>query len=251
MQRYFFVHMMKTGGTTFSQRALANFSPDEVFPTPAYDEVGVTARASLSYLREVAQDDRRRVRFFSGHYPAMAIDLVGGDIRTMTLLREPVARTVSFLRQAKRERTLSYIEPDRTIDDDAPLEVIYENHFAFEAFIHNHQAKLFALTPDDAPDNYMHFLDVDAARLEHAKRRLESIDLIGLNERFVDFVAGAEAQFGWVLPTVADKNVSEDQYAVSEALRARIVEDNRAEVEFYEYARELCSERRVRQGSTT
>lgn len=39
---------------------------------------------------------------FAGHFPFVAVDLLGGDLTTITVLRDPVERTISFLRQRKR-----------------------------------------------------------------------------------------------------------------------------------------------------
>ena len=63
--------------------------------------------------------------------------------------------------------------------------------------IRDHQAKLFALTIDDELASYMRALDVDADRLELAKRNLETVDVVGTQDRFEELLSELERRFGW------------------------------------------------------
>ena len=113
-------------------------------------------------------------------------------------------------------------------------------------FIRDHQAKLFALTAEDNPESYMDVLDVDDRRLELAKASLERVDVVGVQERFGDLLQELEERCGWRRTSVPDKNVAGGEPAgASASFRHRIAKDNRADMEFYEYARALC-ERPVR-----
>jgi hypothetical protein len=98
----------------------------------------------------------------------------------------------------------------------------------------------------DRLESYMDVIDVDDSRLEIAAGNLAAIDVIGLHERYDELLGEVRSRFGWTLRDRAPWRVSEgaeDTWHVSDALRRRIVEDNRADLEFYEYARELVAER--------
>jgi len=229
-RRYFFVHVMKTAGTTLRQHVRSNFEPDEVYPLKGVDLDMRQANIKLEYLTSLPPERLRRIRVFTGHFPFVATELMGGGFTTFTILRDPVERTLSFLRAHRR-------------DHGRTLEEIYEDPMLFPLLIHNHQAKVFAITADDRPDTYMDVIDVDAERLARAKANLESVDAVGLQERFDEFLRTLERRFGWRFGEVPERNVTKGGGDAPESLRRRIAEDNRADMEFYEHARELYASR--------
>lgn len=236
-QRFFFLHVMKTAGWTLRRQIGANFEPAAVYPCKDLDPDVFRANFELARLTSLPESRRAQIRVFSGHFPLMATDLVGGQLTTITILRDPVERTLSLLRQRraihKAEEPLS-------------LEEIYEDPFLFSALIHDHQAKLFALTQEDRPDSYMHELEIDASRLQAAKRNLEQVDVVGTQDRFEELWSELERRFGWRRAPLRDWNVrSGPPGHVPASFRKRIAEDNRRDMEFFEHARALCAERRA------
>jgi hypothetical protein len=228
-ERFFFIHVMKTGGGTLRLHIRNNFASDEVFPQPDLDPDLMTANTSLGYLDSLPAERRRRIRVFTGHFPFMATELVG-EVTTLTLLRDPVERTLSWLRARQRNH-------------GGELEAIYEDPMLFEMFVHNHQAKLFSFRAADRPDSYLAGLDVTPDRLELARRNLARVDAIGVQEHFEDFCARLEARFGWTFGEVENRHVSEP-VDVPASLRERIAADNGADMELYAFACELCEGRR-------
>jgi hypothetical protein len=269
--RYVFIHVMKTGGTSFVFHLLRQFAPDAVYPSAAIDRRDATDAepyASLPRLRGLTPERKAAIQVFSGHFPFLARDIVGGDPITLTLLREPVDRTVSVLKQFKR-----LYERYR----DLSLDAIYDDPFVFRHFVENHQTKLFSVTADDEPKMLASRLDfeefhtyltampggaddlgafdlaadtssdtitIDAGRMTRAKENLAKVDVVGLNERFDEFVEALRARFGWWPDGMAGDaraNVSSEAWDAGPALRARIARDNPFDVELYGYARELAS----------
>jgi hypothetical protein len=228
-ERFFFIHVMKTGGGTLRLHIRNNFAPDQVFPQPDLDADLMTANTSLAYLRALPAERRRRIRVFTGHFPFMATELLG-EVTTLTLLRDPVERTLSWLRARQRNH-------------GGKLESIYEDPMLFEMFVHNHQAKLFSFTAADEPDSYLAGLDVTPDRLALAKRNLSHVDAIGVQEHFDDFCSELKRRFGWAFGEVENRHVSEP-VEVPTSLRERIAADNGADMELYAFARELCMSRR-------
>jgi Sulfotransferase family len=230
-QKFFFIHVMKTGGGTLRRHLQANFERGEVYPGRA-DQNKRQANTSLEYLTSLSPQRMEQIKVFSGHFPYLAVNLLGGEFTTLTILRDPVERTLSFLRSRQQEQ-------------GGKLEAIYEEPFTFQGRILNHQTKVFSLTEIDHPDSYLKNLDVNRERLELAKANLERIDVIGTQERFGDFCAELSERFGWRFGAVEPKNVSPQVEPVPDSFRRRIAADNQADLEFYEYARHLSDARRT------
>ena len=133
---------MKTAGATFRHHIRANFASAEVYPDKRFDPDLTVANVRLDYLTSLPASRRAAIRAYTGHFPFVATDLLGGPLLTMTILRDPVDRTISFLKHCKRYNQHHH---------DLRLEAIYEDPFVFRCLIQNHQAKLFALLkPEDA-----------------------------------------------------------------------------------------------------
>ena len=227
---------MKTAGGTLRQEIFANFDREQVYPWERLDSDMVRANSNLEYLTSLPAARRARLRAFTGHFPFVAIELLGGELTTITLLRDPVERTLSYLRQVKRR-----VDQGRGLR----LEDIYEHPYLFPCFIKDHQAKLFAFTREDRPRSYMDVLDVDAKRLEIAKRNLERVDVIGIQDHFEELLSELERRFGWRRAPVSNRNVDPGPPGdVPASFRLRIAEDNPAEMEFFEHARRLVEQRR-------
>jgi hypothetical protein len=232
--RFFFVHVMKTGGGTFSAHIKSNFEPDEQYPSELDPDI-LVARAEIDYLTALPAERRERIRIYRGHFPFVAAELLGIELVTITILREPIERTISYLKHCKR-----YREQHRSMT----LEQIYEDPFFFPTEILNYQTKLFAMTPDDEPESYLDPIEIDERRLEIAKENLERVDVLGLQEHFPEFLEELAQCYGWRFGDVDDRHVGRER-GISPALRRRITEDNAIDLEFYEHARRLWERRRA------
>lgn len=230
---YFFVHVMKTGGTTFKQHIEANFPPEQRYPLPRH-ESGQGHYIEVASLLALTPEERAQIRIYSGHFPFAAAKLVGADV-TLTILRHPVERTLSLLRQLKRTDTRVR---------GWPLERIYEDPMLHAMLVKDYQAKIFSLTEADGRLHHLEGLDVDRAKLEAAKANVESVDVLGINERYHDFLAEVRDRLGWrIVEDAPDQRVSHHDLDVPASFRARIAEDNPADMELYEHARRLVAER--------
>lgn len=229
---FFFLHLMKTAGTTFVRQVQEIFGVDHVYPhaLEAHRSGGIQPYSRVESLLGLSPEERAPIRVYAGHFPFAAYEMFGIDAVTMTILRDPVDRTVSMLKHCKRD-----IEQFRHLD----LDEIYDRRFVRVAFVDNFQAKQFAFTPEDAPESCLDKLVVDEDRLELAKANLDSVDVVGVTEQFDVFLDRMHRRFGWQFTDLGNRNVSREQWDVSPALRARIAEDNRLDIEFYEHARGL------------
>ena len=85
-------------------------------------------------------------------------------------------------------------------------------------------------------------LELDEQRLEAAKANLAKVDVVGLHERYEEFMHDVMTRFHWERHPIPNWHVSE-RSEVPATLEERIRADNALDVAFYEYAVELCDER--------
>jgi hypothetical protein len=250
---FFFVHVMKAAGTTLRTHLQANFPAGAVYPDVDLDldvdrserqtqnpnglhpvlQAMLDTYTSIEQLRRITPERRAAIRAYAGHFPFTVTREIDAELITMTALRDPFTRTLSYLRMNKR------LDPFR----DASLDEIYDHQQNFEMFIHDHQTKVFAIEPSDHVTTVMDIVPIDDHRLAVAKANLASVDVVGLAERFDDFLDELHRRFGLRFDPIPDANVSTGDWPVSTALRRRIEDDNRADFELYQYARALVAER--------
>jgi serine O-acetyltransferase len=275
-RRFFFVHLMKTAGTSFVFQLNEQFGENQVYPSGGLDrrnDADFAAYVSIRRLTSLTPERRAAIRMYTGHYPYVASKMLGIDVQTLTLLRDPVDRTISVLKHFKR---LS--KRYRTYD----VEAIYDEPFVFAHFIENHQTRMFGVTAEDKPEAFGSTMDywstawmlgignpnydpnkppeidaetaiaaaqatkVDDDRFAIAKRHLEEVDVLGLVEQYDDFIAELRNRFGWWpggIDTNKRANRSHEAWTESAALRKRIEADNPFDMAFYEHAKEIVSSR--------
>jgi hypothetical protein len=244
-QRWFFVHVQKTGGTDLFTRIGGDpaiplshdrwFTETDIYPNATDGDVFTVApQLSVDQLLLRWKERRDEISIVLGHFPLCTVELLDADFTTLTVLREPVERTLSYLRHHRR------LTP---ADREKPLEEIYDDPFRYEALLHNHMVKMFALTTNEMTDGMLTEIDFTPAHLERAKRQLETVDVIGVQEDFESFCQELEHRYGWPLgdPFYANRTKPVD---VSKAFRDRIAADNAMDAELYEFARQLTRSRR-------
>jgi hypothetical protein len=249
-RRYFFVHVMKTGGTTLAQQLKANFAPEEHYPNRAVDiryegaTVDIRNHLTVANLVGLPEERRDRIRIYTGHWPYVACELLGEDFFTFTILRDPVERTISLLQQYARDAP--WKNSAKVVADEAvALEELYEHWLLYEPLIHNHQTKIFSMTRADGPKRYTQVIEVDESRLALAKDNLAQIDVVGLTERYDDFLDELTDRTILRIERGRPKNATplSEARPVSDELRHRIRADNTIDLEFYDYARGLVERR--------
>ncbi len=239
-RRYFFVHVMKTAGTTFVRSLREQFPGAAMYPSRGNDwhePDDFEAYQSIARLLALPAERTEQIEMYTGHFPAYVCDQVDPALYTLTLLREPVARTVSVLKHFKRldERYRS-----------SPLTEIYADTDLSRMYIANHQTKIFSLTPDDGARSILRPIEIDDARLAAARENLAAIDAIGLTEHYGDFLEDLRAHQGWWPNGVdhdARMNSSPEAWDAGPDLRERIADDNYYDLRLYEHAKELIAAR--------
>lgn len=246
----FFIHVMKTGGTTFWRTLNLTFGAAEVYPPvataderPGAEKVGNYLDASR--LLALAPERLARLRAICGHYPYAVTQLLPIEVARVTILRDPVERTISYLKNAQRHTPRL---------KGRSLQEIYDDGYAFPFWIHNHQTKVFALRPDDldlatTATPVMQPLEIDADRLQTAMANLEEVEVLGFVQRYGEFAAEVSRRFGLPAIDVEPQRVSAPVH-VDRRFVEQIEEDNRYDREFYDWAVTLANGRRSEGTST-
>lgn len=225
-----FIHVMKTGGTSFL--ALVRERLGEQRCWPPEDSTWSGSYADVDRLRQLDDEERARIRFYAGHHPFVASWLSGADV-TITVLRDPVDRAISLLRQWRRA------DPARA---DASLDEVWDDRWRRGMLMWEYQVRQFAKDLDDDL-HHTEGLQIDDRRMAQALAHLEEVDVLGLQERYGEFEVAALDALGWEPVRFPRRRVSADHEPVSGWLRRQIERESPADQEFYRRAVELYERR--------
>ncbi len=175
----FFMHIPKTGGLSLRSHLRNQYRIDEIFP---FDDM----REAIDTWREAA-----RYRLVQGHFRFNMRQALPSGTRTMTILREPLVRTVSALRHLRRDPSF---HRDHETARDLTLSQIIQNAELMSRQRNVQAAFLSASAPIDDVFRYLgEVRGIDAGAdapdledepsLDLAVERLRQIDHVGLTER--------------------------------------------------------------------
>lgn len=242
-----FIHVPKTAGTTLSRILEGLFPVEQV--CPAY------------YMRDLLlmrPDDLSTYRLFRGHFEYSVTELLGAP-SCLTMLREPVARVISYYRYIRsapkhpRHEKFAAMQLEEVIED--PEELLP---------ISNHQARVFGRFLDlDLVRAKMSGAPIDGAthrsaprptgiNVERACARLADFGFVGISERFEESLLLLADVLGF------DPNVPYESLNVTPADQAaefdpEVIEKirgmNSADLRIYDFVQQLFEMRveRLRQ----
>lgn len=228
----FFVHIMKVGGTSLNWM-IRRVVPRELTYPEAEGKARFRPYVSIPDLRALAPERRQQIRYLTGHFPYCVGELFQRPIRRIVFVRDPIERVLSFLRAVNTQLPA----PERQ-----SLEALYDDEDRVRRFLRNLQTRVFAWNLEEEMETVFDPRPLDRADLERAKSRLESCEVIGLQEDYVRGFELVKRQFGFQFQGLPRANVSVDCEA-SPGLRARISEDNELDHELYHHAQTLYRQR--------
>lgn len=232
-RRFFFVHLQKTAGTALFRRLRHHFGTDAVYPRPS-DQGTPETVLDVARLHQRLADAGDEYRVVTGHFPLCVVDLLPESYATFTVLRDPVERTLSFLRHQRE------VEPRFS---GWSLSEIYAQPISTGPLVQNHMVRMLSLVPEEMTEGALTDVVVDDARRHRAEENLATrIDVVGLQEHFDVFCTDLEQRFDWDLGAPLFMNRTAMAPAEPD-LREQIARDNTQDMRLYQFAVDLWHER--------
>ena len=233
----FFCHIPKTAGTSVRLALDQAFAPYTVLPDAFMMARNGGRYPPINILQPSLSVQPNPVRLLRGHYPFAACCLLREPL-TITVLRDPVQRSISELRHLVSIGILDQATIARSLEAGVlPAMSNGQVRFLSERF----DARL----PWDEPSEANSELALDQSDLEVALRALDSIDLIGLVEDMPSFATRLKRVTGVELP--GDKaNVGTTQLALNAGHIEIIRQNNLLDALLYNRAVELLGAATIR-----
>lgn len=228
----FFIHVMRTGGTSFREMLWENYPPESVYPNAEHFSEPPRHYPELSEAVAWLRNNPAPA-LVNGHYPYVLRSLLPPATLVATILRDPVDRSVSVLRRARRRndrfRTMGY-------------EAMFEDVRFRESHIENYQTKVFAIEDVDEIASVNLPLRMDVGRLEAALENLGSCEVVGVTRGFENAVRQAKAMGVPIGESVhTNQTPVADNDPFPNGLIERIRESVELDIELYQLALALSS----------
>jgi hypothetical protein len=228
----FFDHIYKAGGSSIDQVLASWVGRDQISPL----RVDSYQRALRLY---------RDKRAITGHFHFLPGDVLDPGRYHLTMLRHPV------------DRVLSHYFFARNMVEGAPNAMTnFAKTRSLEEFVDSTDAAATEITCNAQTRHFMalvwdgHSALTGLARRALARQALDRYDLVGVFPLFEEFVAVLGADLGVTfdapIPHLNATRNRPREHEVPKSLRARIESLNDADIELFEYARQIFLQKRRR-----
>lgn len=252
---------MKTAGTAVNLLLKNYYSNDEVYPG---SEI-VSKKIFVSKLLGLPSKEKARKRYISVHMPAWVAGEFGPDYVHVSVLREPVERTISHLRQIARAKKSDNAEE---VYDSSGIRDRLSNYqtriFSMSKALYDEDQRIWkevlakadtqgepagstdsATGPSSGHANWSlydsrHAGIVDVrprteGDLLAATAMVDSFDVIGVTEHLDSFLEQLGDVMGTSLGPMRRHNVAPDGLHIPDALREQIFNDNAFDILLYKH----------------
>ena len=258
----FFIHVMKTGGTTVIQSLLQMYPKGSRYPEEGYDEVFIAAKGLTEHLFSLSEERRALLRWASPHMPLSTAlkfrETLDRPVYITLVLRDGVDRALSHLRNVSRR--FKHVYTNRQLMDTPVLR---------EFFFSNHQTRALSMGESDWQewDQCITALammtqglekarlpfdvsPVDSTDLQLAIDSLRQIDVLGLQSEFDNWWQRCRSQFGWPSAPSPPVNVTSKLETgtappIPDSILEEIRELNALDSQLYAAAQELLKQEKV------
>ncbi|WP_287129570.1 sulfotransferase family 2 domain-containing protein [Candidatus Cyanaurora vandensis] len=223
-----FLHIYKTAGSTLNRILRRQYAPAQTFSVE---------NPTLDQFKALPVAQREGYRYYHLHATTHfgLAPLFPAQSRYVTMLREPISRTVSafYYTRNKADERPFYAKVTQNIEV-----------FAASDWQQNFQTRALAgmVDPEEAP----------ADVLARAKRNIEAhFTLVGLTERFDESLLLLQEEFGWptVNLTYVKVNTARDRRdPLTPADRDLVVAHNQLDLELYQFAQQRFAQQVAQQG---
>lgn len=225
MTTVIFLHIGRTGGTSLDAILMRNFKPAEIGNIESRDGV-----ASVAGLAAMPDDEKRRLRFVTGHVDYGVHELLPQPSTYITFVREPLARLVSAWEMICSRR------------DHRLHAAAVAGNLTFEQFIRsgvdtvtdNGQVRQLAGKLYSLP-----FGETTPSLLREAEEHIEERFLVaGVTERFDDGLVMLRRRLSLRHIAHVPRNTSTDaevRFDISDSLRTEILDRNALDSELHRF----------------
>jgi len=248
-------HIQKTAGTALREVVRTNLPPAEVEIPPDLRDLRYEPQELLRWYRDwyAGLDDDRRARLccVMCHSAGYLLPALDRPAEALVLVREPVDRVLSFYWE-KRRNYLRRRDPDQPFN---LLDTVYAPPTSkgppqsWPQFYNWQSRCLLSVFHDlsDFPKSAGPPPDADLWR-ERLQELVERVYLVGVQDRFGDYVGWLGRRYGWRDAFVPRSGVNRQRPPLSEAsaeVRETILAYNWLDAELYE----LCGRAQARRES--
>lgn len=240
----FFIHIMKTAGTSIRRMLMASMPHSLIYPNDTDLQQSESGQyPSLSEIsRQLGSGEIRKFRVLCGHYPFFMGEKIFENPTYVVFLRDPLARTISMIEHRKLQnpayKNISY-------------EQILDNKEFVATQLDNYQSKVFAFDgPQQCPNDVNVPFQLTAESFELALKRLEKVHVVGLTEHFDASMALIESHLGMTFHRQLHANQGNYNVDISAEAKEKILDMNTYDLLFYEHARNRFLQQQSELGRT-
>jgi Galactose-3-O-sulfotransferase len=229
-----FVHPPKTAGSTLSRIMDWEYNPLEVCNID-----GRFYYWSFQRISAWPKERLAKIRLFKGHMPFGLHEFVPRPATYITVLRDPIKRTLSeyYYRQHRRTHPIADRDAKRLSLEEYVASVPYNNPQTKAIAGVDHPCRYHLLSV--VPSHHIYSGPCTAETLAVAKDNLyRHFSLIGLTERFEETLALAKLLFGWKIScytSIQQGPGRPKKTEISARARGLIAEYNKFDMELYSF----------------
>jgi len=230
--KYFFLHIPKTAGTSFRKLLQTKFQDEETFPSRSDFEKRIQRRKynSVKFLHNLPDSTSNKVKLLFGHYFFGAGDIFYGKtpFQRLIFLRDPVDRAISAIFHLKY---ISRFTQYRNLSHEEIFDL------EIERFSQMYVKKLSGYDASFKSE------DIKEKDFKNSIDNLSKFDFVGITEEFNKSIQLAEKMFNWKLGSVERQNqnikAKKDKVDLEQKFIEKIKQVNHFDLKLYQMAKEM------------
>ena len=242
-----FLHIPKVGGTTVNKIINRQYKPNTIYRVRDDDSRHKRIQDCVDEFKVLPSSEKEKIKVVMGHMGFGLHNFLPQPSVYITLLRDPVERTISYYYYVLR-RPNHYLYQKVTSEKMSLKDCI---HAGISIELDNSQTRIIAATKGDS-DSLIPFGQCNVEMLERAKKNLQEYFIgVGLVESFDKSLLLFKKLLNWNNIFYIKRNVTKNRPLKSDFSQETlnlIQKQNEFDLELYRYAAELFNEQVAQQG---